>query len=131
MITKSAIARPLLAVAAALVSTQLAAREPVVVTGHFAEPVHQQQVSFADLDLRQSRARQALFSRVMQASAKVCLQTEGRMNMNRVLGGAENTCPNRTYRVARPQVLAALRRARNGQPHPATALTISVPALVR
>ena len=131
MTKNSAIARPLLAVAAALVSTQLAAKEPMVVTGQHRQPVYQEQVEFADLDLRQSRARQALFSRVMQASTNVCIQTEGQINMNRVLGSPQNTCPNRTYKAARPQILAAIRRARTGQPHPATALIISGPARVR
>ena len=71
MIKKSSIARPLFALAAALVSTQLSAGEPVVVTGQHGEPVYREQVSFADLDLRQSKARQTLFRRVMQASTNV------------------------------------------------------------
>ena len=106
MTKNSAIAHSLLAVSAALVSTQLSAKEPVVVTGQHGAPAYQEQVNFADLDLRQLKARLTLVRRVMQASTNVCIQAEGRMNMNRVLGGAENTCPNRTYRVARPQIMA-------------------------
>ena len=131
MTKNSAIAHSLLAVSAALVSTQLSAKEPVVVTGQHGAPAYQEQVNFADLDLRQLKARLTLVRRVMQASTNVCIQAEGRMNMNRVLGGAENTCPNRTYRVARPQIMAAIRRAKSGQPQLATALMITGPAQVR
>lgn len=131
MIKTPTITRPLLALAAAIVSVPLAAKEPVLVTGQQGEPFYQEQVSFADLDLRQSRARQLLSRRVMQASTNVCIQAEGRMNMNRVMGGPENTCPNRTYRAVRPQITAAIRRATSSQPHPATALVVAAPAPAR
>ena len=130
MTTNSTIARPLLILAAALVSTPLAA-EPVVVTGERGQPVYQERVDFADLDLRQSGARQTLFRRLMRASTEVCIQAEGEINMNKVMGGAQNTCPNRTYRVARPHIMAAIRRATSGQPHQATALTVAAPARAR
>ena len=49
MTKTSTIARPLFALAAALVAAPLAAQEPLTVTG---QPVVQERVSFADLDLR-------------------------------------------------------------------------------
>ena len=65
------IARPLFALAAALVAAPLAAEEPMTVTG---QPVHQEVVSYADLDLRQRSAQQTLRSRVHRAAEKVCAQ---------------------------------------------------------
>jgi UrcA family protein len=128
MTRNSTIARPLFALAAALACAPLAAKEPVVVTG---QPVYQERVDFADLDLRQSRARQTLFRRVMRASTEVCIRFEGKINIDKVMGGARNTCPNRTYRVARPQIMAAIRRANSGQPQPALALVVAAPTAAR
>ena len=51
--------------------------------------------------------------------------------MNKVMGGAKNTCPNRTFSAARPQIVAAIRLADFGQPQPATALMITGPVPVR
>jgi UrcA family protein len=124
------IARPLLALAAALVAAPLAAREPVIVTGKPGQPLYQERVDFSDLDLRQSQARQTLFRRVMRASTDVCIRHEGRINIDKVMGGPRNTCPNRTYRVARPQVMAAIRRATSGQPT-TTAMIVTAPATAR
>ncbi len=130
MIKTSTLTRPLFALAAALVATPLAAQEPTVVTGNH-QPVFQERIGIADLDLRQSKARLTLMQRVMQASTNVCIQAEGQMNMNRVLGGPENTCPNRTYRVARPQITAVIRRAMAGQPQLTTAFVITAPTMAR
>lgn len=121
-------ARSLFALAAASTTVPLAAKEPVVVTG---EPVYQQRVDFADLDLRRSQGRQTLFRRVMRASTDVCIRYEGRINLDKVMGGEQNTCPSRTYRVARPQIMAAIRRAERGEALAATALTVAAPANAR
>lgn len=124
MIGNAHIARSLLALVAALVSAPLAARDPVVVTGQSAQPLYQAQVDFADLDLSQSRARQTLHRRVMSAAWAVCVAAEGK-SAALALGGSEGNCPNSTYRAARPQITAAIRRATSGQPHTATAMVVA------
>ena len=57
MTKTSTIARPLLALVAALVAAPLAAEEPMTVTG---QPILQEVVSFADLDLRHWSAQRSL-----------------------------------------------------------------------
>ena len=70
------IARPLIALCAALVALPLAAAEPTVVTRE-RQPVYQERVSFGDLDLRRGTARQTLKVRVLRASERVCSKAEG------------------------------------------------------
>ena len=128
MTRNSTIARPLLVLAAALASSPLAANEPLSVT---AQPVHRQEVDFADLDLRQSNARQTLFRRVMDASWAICIAAEGRRSAGLAFGDPAGNCPNSTYRAARTQIMAAIRRANAGQSHPATAVVVTSPAPAR
>lgn len=131
MITTSSLARPLIALAAVLAATSVSAKEPVVVTGHQALPGHQAQVDFADLNLRRSKARQVLFRRAMDAAWAVCIAAEGRRGARLAYGDPSGNCPNSTYRAARPQIMAAIRRAQSGAPHPSTALIIAAPAPAR
>ena len=72
MIKASSIARPLCALAAALIAAPLAAQEPTVVTGE-RQPVYQERVSYADLDLRHGSARQTLKVRVYRAADRLCV----------------------------------------------------------
>lgn len=110
-----------------LVPSPPAAREPVTVTGESVHPTYEEQVDFTDLDLRQPRGRQTLFRRVMRASTDVCIRYEGRINMNMVMGGPQNTCPNRTYRAARPQIMAAIGRATSNRRQMASAVVVAAP----
>jgi UrcA family protein len=131
MTRKTIVARSLLTLGTAIVATPLAAREPVVVTAQPASPVYQQEVNFADLDLRQSGARQTLFQRVMDAAWSVCIEAEGKRSAELAVGDAERNCPNSTYRAARPQITAAIRHANSGLPQTATAVVIAAPGPAR
>jgi UrcA family protein len=131
MIRTSTIARPLLALVAALVSIPLAAKEPMVVTGERGHPVYQQRVDFADLDLRESQARSVLVRRVKAAAWAVCIAAEGRQSAEWALRDPDGNCPNSTYQAARPQIRAAIDRDNAGQPHQATSLVVSASALAR
>lgn len=128
MIKNTQIARPLLALAAALVSIPLAAQETVIVSG---KPVFQERVNFADLDLRQTKARLALARRVMHAAWTVCIAAEGEHSAGFALGDSADNCPNSTYDAARPQMTAAFRRAERGEQPTTTALIIAAPASTR
>ena len=125
MTTHNKIVR-LLAFAAAVIAAPLAAEQPVTVTGE-PRPVYQERVSFADLDLLQHGHQRMLKRRVQRASNRVCFQA-GETDFPLTAG---DTCPNRTYRVARPEIIAAIRRANSGQPHPATALIVRGPVRTR
>ena len=52
----------------------------------------QELVSFADLDLRERSAQRALNHRVIQASERLCIRSEGKFNVDKYLGGWENSC---------------------------------------
>jgi UrcA family protein len=127
MIRTANIAGPLLTFAAAFATAPLAAREPVVVTAQPAPTVYQQQVNFADLNLRETHARMVLDRRVMSAAWSVCIAAEGLERATFALGDAGNNCPNSTYHAARPQIRAAIDRAKSGQPAMATNMVISAP----
>lgn len=120
--------RPLLMLGLALAATPLAAKDPLIVK---AQPLHQQRVSFADLDLREMRARMVLNRRVMDAAWAVCIAAEGLTSASRALGSSQNNCPNSTYDAARPQIAAAIRRAKAGQVPLAAAFVVSVPTATR
>jgi UrcA family protein len=131
MTRTSIIAGPLFTFAVAIVTAPLAAREPVVVTAQPAPAVYRQEVNFADLDLRQSRARLTLLQRVMDAAWSVCIEAEGKRKAESAFGDSEGNCPNSTYRAARPQIMAAISRANSGLPHTAIAVAIAAPAADR
>ena len=128
MFKKSIIDRPLLALAAALVVAPLAAEQPMTVTG---QSMAQERVSFADLDLRQSGAQQTLRIRVKRASDRVCRQAEGPFPDVGVSGFGRDdpslTCTDLTYADARPQLRAAIDRAKSGQQLAAMTFVISAP----
>jgi UrcA family protein len=128
MTKNTTIARSLLTLAAALVTVPLAAREPVVVNAKPASSAYQQEINFADLDLRQSRARVILFQRVMDAAWSVCIEAEGLYGATTAVGDSSGNCPNSTYSAARPQITAAIRRAKSGLPHTAMSLVVAAPA---
>ena len=129
MTKNSILARPLLALAAVLVAAPLAADNGTVVTGQ-RQSVYQERVSFADLDLTRWGQQQALRRRVHQASERVCIEAEGPINANlRGFNGAPS-CSEATYTHARPQIVAAIGRARSGQLM-ASNLVISLTARAR
>jgi len=87
-------------------------------TGNAA--VSEQRVSFADLDLRQAAARQALTHRVRIAARKVCFwrgQPASSLPM-------QESCFAATYRSARRQVTAAIQLADAGKAQPAMSLVV-------
>ena len=131
MTTKSRIAGPLLTLSAALIAIPLMAEEPMIVEG---KPVYQERVSTADLDLREWGAQLTLKRRVHHASERVCLQAEGRFALSGVPGfGPEYsrlTCADLTYADARPQITAAIQRAKAGE-KVAMALVIATPVRAR
>ncbi len=124
MTKTSTIARPLLALA--LVAAPLAAQEPTVVTGAH-QPTYQERVSFADLDLSQGSAQRALKTRVRRAADRVCIEAEGPLPSYGYGFGSDLTCADLTYNHARPQIVAAIDRAKSGQQTAAMALVISAP----
>ena len=131
MTTISHIGRPLLALAAALVAAKLVADEQLTVTG---QPLYQERVSFADLDLRNSSAQQTLRRRVDNASERVCRDAYGPFtDTDFVPSGSINagmTCASMTYDDARPQIRVAIARAKAGL-QLATSLVVSGPARTR
>ena len=130
MIRNSIIARPLLAIAAILVAVPLAAQDLTVVTGE-RQPTYQERVSFADLDLRQRSAQQTLKGRVQRAADRVCSDAEGPFPDYGASGYGRDdpslSCADLTYSDARPQILAAINRAKSGQQMTAMSLVISAP----
>ena len=126
MIRNSNIALPLFAFAATLVAVPLAAQEPTVVTGAH-QPTYQERVSFADLDLRQFSKQQTLKTRVRRAADRVCIEAEGPFPSYGYGFGSDLTCADLTYNHAKPQIVAAIDRARSGQQTAAMTLVISAP----
>jgi len=124
MTNKSPISRPLFALAAALFATPLAAQNPVSVTG---QPVYQEPVSYADLDLRDSSGRQKLIARVHRAAKRVCTQFEWSNPYETTGFMSSPGCTELTYANARPQIRAAVDRAKSGQPILAANLVVSAP----
>ena len=99
----------------------------MVVTGA-DQPIGQQRVSFADLDLRENAARATLRRRVQSAAGGICNR------LGRVAGETDVnviwSCADQAYRDARPQISAAIGRARSGESM-ATSLVVSIPARAR
>ena len=126
MTKTSSIARPLLALAAVFAAAPLAAEEATVVTGE-RQPVYQERVSYADLDLRQGSARQALKVRVFHAADRLCTQAEGTMPFSGIGLGSSQSCTDLTYQDTKPQINAAIARARAGQQLAAMAVVVSAP----
>lgn len=133
MTKNSILVRPLLALAAVLVTAPLAADEGAVVTGE-RQPVYQQRVSFSDLDLQRWGDQQALRRRVHRASNQVCVEAFGPIGAaDTGLAGTRDagmSCGDLTYREARPQISAAIGRAKSGQLM-ATNLVIAILARAR
>ena len=129
MTKKSMIAAPLLAVAAMIAAAPQAAEAPMTVTGE-RQAVYQERVSTAGLDLTSWSDQRALRKSVQRASERVCIQAEGPFSAN--LGGFGGTpsCTELTYRDTRPQIAAAIDRARSGQLM-ASNLVISITARAR
>jgi len=90
-----------------------------------AYPETQEVVSFADLDLSDRSGQRTLNRRVMRASERLCIRVEGKFNVNRYLGGKENSCAVRTYRHAKGQISTAIARAERGEAHRYMAVVIS------
>lgn len=126
MTRTSTIVRPLFAIAAAIATTPLAAREPMTVTGHH-QSAEQEHVSFADLDLRRWSAQQALKVRVQRAADRVCSQAEGPFSSINLGLASSMNCTDRTYHAARPQIIAAINRARTGQSLAAMSIAVAAP----
>jgi UrcA family protein len=131
MTTKYSISRSLLALAAAVVAFPLAADEPMTVTG---QQLYQERVGIADLDLTKWAHRYALRARVHHASERVCIALQGPIGAyDYDFTGGPNAglnCVDLTYRHARPQMAAAIDRARSGQTM-AASLTVRLVARTR
>lgn len=123
MIRKSNFSVPLLGLATVLVAAPLAAQEPMTVTGEHRQ-VYQERVSFADLDLRKWPAQQLLKSRVRRASSSLCFKAEGVIHDQPGINGGLS-CDDQTYLDARPQIVAAIDKAKSGQPQVAMTFVIS------
>ena len=128
MFANSIIARRTVVLAAALLAAPLAAQEGTVVSGQ-RQAVYQERVSFDDLDLSRWSAQQALKARVSRASQRVCNQAEAPFANNELGFAWAPSCAERTYSHAKPQIAAAIARAKSGQPQMAIALVI--PGLAR
>ena len=92
---------------------------------------NQQLVSYADLDLRDRRAQRALQLRLIRASEELCIRVEGKFNVDKHLGGKENSCASQTYRQTENQVATAIARAERGEQHPSMAVVVSLEETVR
>lgn len=125
MIRKCKIDRTLLALAAALATTPLAAQEPMSVTGA-RQPVYQERVNFVDLDLNKGSAQSALRLRVKSASSRVCQQAEGSFHDEPSYNGGLS-CDDQTYSDAKPQIRAAIDRAKTGKQLAALTMIITAP----
>jgi UrcA family protein len=134
MLTNSTIARPLLALAAALLAAPLAAQDSTTVTGE-RHKLYQERVSYSDLDLNRTGQQRELRNRVRDASHRVCVRADGpNTDSNPIPYGMPDggrTCADLTYDDARPSIAAAIRAAKSGQPQLATALVIAAPARAR
>lgn len=129
MTKKSMIAAPLLAVAAMIAAAPLAAETPMTVTGE-RQPVYQERVSMAGLDLTRWSDQRALRNSVQRASERVCIQAEGPFSANLGGFGGAPSCTELTYQEARPQIASAISQARSGQLM-ASNLVISITARAR
>lgn len=126
MTKKTFLASPLVALATVLVAAPIAAQDGTVVTGR--QNVNQEQVSFADLDLRDESARVTLRRRVRSAANMICYRLvpmDGLASLDEI-----RACANQAYGDARPQVAAVIGRAISGQ-QMAMSLVVSAPARVR
>jgi UrcA family protein len=126
MTTKSILTPPLLALAVAFAAAPSLAADESTVVGE-RQPTYQERVSYTDLDLRQGSAQSALRIRVRRASERVCIQAEGPLE---ALQGRLSICNEATYRDARPQITAAIARAKSGQ-QMAMNLVVSLSARAR
>jgi UrcA family protein len=129
MTKNHAIARPLLALAAALIAAPLAAQDSTTVTGE-RQPVYQERVSFGDLDLSRAGEQRELRKRVRDASERVCIQAVGPITAYDVgRTGSLNfgmSCIDLTYSDARPHIAAAIASAKSGR-QLAVSFVISAP----
>jgi UrcA family protein len=87
------------------------------------QPVLQERINLADLDLRRASGKQALKVRVLRAADRVCAELEGRFPMYGL--GSPLTCSDLTYQHVKPQIAEAFRRAESGQQVATMALVIS------
>jgi UrcA family protein len=92
--------------------------------------VHQQQVDFADLDLRQSSGRHMLNRRVRLAARKLCFSL-GESAASELGLSTQRSCATRTYRNAQPQIATAIDLATSGRRQMASAVTLSDVMLAR
>jgi len=115
----------LLAAAVAVASPAMAYDHMTLDTTVQADSDAQETVNFADLDLTQRSGQHALKLRVIRASERVCIRSEGKVNIGRHLGGKENSCWYRTYRQAKSQVDTVIARAERGEQLPSMALVVS------
>jgi len=115
---------PLLALSAAYSSNAIAEPSQLTVTG---ETQFQQTVGYGDLDLRDTRSTGILYRRVMKASKEVCIAAEGPQLSDLSFGiGPSGNCPISTFRAVRPQIVAALERAKAGGSDLAKNFVVSV-----
>jgi UrcA family protein len=110
------------ALAVALVTSPLAAEAPMTVTG---QPVIQESVSYDDLDLRKWGAQQTLKARVFRTADRLCARADGPFATNGFGLGSSPTCSDLTYLDARPQIAAAIQRAKAGQQLAAISIAVS------
>ena len=115
----------ILAAAVAVTTPAFASENDALGTSVVANPETQEVVSFADLNLSERSGQRTLNRRVMRASERLCIRTEGKFNVNRYLGGKENSCAVRTYQHARKQIETAVARAERGEAHSYMAVVIS------
>ena len=120
-------ARPLLALAALLVTAPLMADEGTVVTGRHRD-TGQELVNFADLNLLDGSDRVTLRHPVAVAAERICDRLG---EMAGVVSASDVwDCADRAYSDARPQISEAIHRAKSGQ-RMAMNLVISAPERIR
>lgn len=128
--TKALVAGPMFALGAAFVAAPLMADQPLIVEG---QPAYQERVSTSDLDLRKWSEQQKLRSRVHNAANRVCAQAEGSFPQPPLGFGREESrysCADLTYEDAKPQISAAIQRAKSGE-QLAVTLVITAPVRAR
>ena len=106
---------PLIAVVATFSAASAFAEQPMTVKG---EPIYQERVSFADLDLNQRAHQRQLRVRVHAAADRVCIAAYGPNGAQGLaaisIAGQEMTCSEVAYATARPQITRAIDNAKSG-----------------
>ncbi len=115
-----------LALGAAVSSVPAVAQDALPSAGN--EPVYEQRVGFADLDLSQVRDQRTLKSRVRIAARKVCSKAGDIRNHGLSM---EGSCVGDILRETKPQLIAAIDDARSGRQQLASSLVISSRASAR